>query len=429
MNAFNEEMSFRPDGHVLRVLGDSTKSRSTVLVAGDWASCRCYADAAERAPEDLYGPLARDIRDADISIVSLECSLAGDTPVLKEGPNLKGTRESPMALQKAGFELATLGNNHSADFGSDGLLETMRLCDTAGLATVGAGSEPEEPFIRDLEGSRVGVLNLAEPEGPESDHLDVHLASSYDHRVSEWVRRLKAACDVVMVVVHGGREYVPVPPFYWYDLLLSLADSGADIIVAHHPHVPQGGTIRRTADGRVVPVFFSTGNFIFRPAVARPDQVPPHTADGYMVRVGLANGTVTDVDLVPYRIDGANGVRPIASDRIDRFAHMMRELSAELTDRDRVIAWYDTIVDFQWERHYRARFESFTDKWFKGDVDALRWVRSHHSSPTHARLIDRALMRIQNGTIGSAPEELTSRLEQWYAGAWPCGGFGQTVPD
>lgn len=429
MSAFNEEMTFRPDGHVLRVCGDGTRSRSSVLIAGDWASCRCYADAAERSPEDLYGRLAGDIRDADISIVSLECALAGDTPVLKEGPNLKGTPESAKALREAGFELATLGNNHSADFGPDGLLETVRLCDAAGLATAGAGRKPEKPFTRSLEGARFGVLNLAEPEGPEPDHLGVHLASSYEHRVSEWIRDLKAACDVAMVVIHGGREYVPVPPFYWYDLLLSLADAGADIIVAHHPHVPHGGTIRHTPDGRLVPVFFSTGNFIFRPAEARSDQIPPHTADGYMVRVGLGDGAVAAVDLIPYQIDGGNGARPIAPDAIDRFAHMMHELSAELTDRDRVIAWYDTIVDFQWERHYRARFESFTRKWFEGDVDALRWVRSHHSSPTHARLIDRALMRVQDRTMGTAPAELTARLEQWYAGTWPCGGFGRSVPD
>ncbi len=113
-----------------------------------------------------------------------------------------------------------------------------------------------------------------------------------------------------------------------------------------------------------------------------------------------------------------------------RFEHMMRELSSELVDRDRVIAWYDAIVDFQWKRHYRARFERFTRSWLDSDDrDALRWVRSHHSSPTHARLIDRALMRLQDGTFGSAPPELTERLEQWYAGAWPCGGFGRPVAD
>jgi poly-gamma-glutamate synthesis protein (capsule biosynthesis protein) len=429
MSATTESMTFQPDGNVLRVRGDMARSQSNVLVAGDWASCRCYADAAERSPVELYGPLAADILGADLSIVSLECALAGDTPVLKEGPNLKGTPESPQALRTAGFDLATLGNNHTADFGEDGLIETVSLCEVAGLATVGAGREPETPVVRDLAGTRFGVLNLAEPEGPEPDRPGVHLASAYDHRVSEWVRRLKADCDVAMVVIHGGREYVPVPPIYWYDLLLAVADAGADIIVAHHPHVPHGGAIRRTGDGREVPIFFSTGNFIFRPAVTRPDQVPPHTADGYMVRLGLADGEIAGVELIPYRIDGGDGVRPIANDEIERFAHMMRELSAELTDRERMIAWYDTIVEFQWERHYRERFEGFTRKWLDGDLDALRWVRSHHSSPTHSRLIDRALMRIQDGSFGGAPVELTERLEHWYAGTWPCEGFGETVQD
>lgn len=443
-----ERMDFTVNGEALDVVGkreaDAAASErpapgadaaapgehATVLVAGDWASCRCYADAADRTPEDLYGSLSADIREADLSIVSLECALAGDTPVLKEGPNLKGTPESPRALRSAGFDVVTLGNNHAADFGEDGLAETVRLCDTAGLAVTGAGVVPEAPLVRDVAGTKLGILNLAEPEGPEPDQPGAHLASAYDHRVALWVAQLKARCDVALVIVHGGREYVPVPPFYWYDHLLSLADAGADLVVAHHPHVPQGGTIRRTDDGREVPVFFSTGNFVFRPALPRPNEIPPHTADGYLVRFGLARGAISGLELVPYRIDGEDGVRPVRDEDADRFAHMMRELSAELVDRDRVIAWYDAIVEFQWERHYRARFERFTRAWLDdGDRDALRWVRSHHSSPTHARLIDRALMRIQNGTFGTAPAELTDRLEEWYAGRWPCGAFGRAVAD
>lgn len=441
-------MEFERNGEALDVVwgrgaGRATAERSaqtagasapgvpaTVLVAGDWASCRCYADAAERSPEDLYGSLSADIREADLSIVSLECALAGDGPVLKEGPNLKGTPESPRALRSAGFDVATLGNNHAADFGEEGLAETVRLCKEAGLAVTGAGTAPEAPLVRDLGGTKLGVLNLAEPEGPEPDSPDVRLASVYDPRVASWVQQLKVEYDVALVIVHGGREYVPVPPFYWYDHLLSIADAGADLVVAHHPHVPQGGTIRTTDDGRDVPVFFSTGNFVFRPALPRENEIPPHTADGYLVRFGLAHGAVSGLGLVPYRIDGQDGVRPVSTDDAGRFKHMMRELSAELVDRDRVIAWYDAIVDFQWERHYRARFERFTRAWLDdGDHDALRWVRSHHSSPTHARLIDRALMRIQNGTFGTAPPDLTDRLERWYAGLWPCGAFGRSVAD
>lgn len=437
-------MDFRANGQALDVIrareGDEAASerpaasppgeQAFVLVAGDWASCRCYADAADRTPDDLYGSLSADIRDADLSIVSLECALAGDTPVLKEGPNLKGTPESPRALRAAGFDVVTLGNNHTADFGEEGLEQTVQLCEAAGLAATGAGTAPEAPLIRDVAGTRLGILNLAEPEDTQADRPGVRLASVYDYRLSSWVQRLKAECDLALVIVHGGREYVPVPPFYWYDHLLSIADAGADIVVAHHPHVPQGGTIRRTDDGRSVPVFFSTGNFVFRPALPRENEIPPHTADGYLVRLGLARGSISGLELVPYRIDGEDGVRPVTAGDAGRFEHMMRELSAELVDRDRVIAWYDAIVDFQWERHYRARFERFTRAWLDdGDLDALRWVRSHHSSPTHARLIDRALMRIQNGTFGTAAPELTERLEQWYAGRWPCGAFGRAVAD
>lgn len=405
-------------------------AESTVLVAGDWASCRCYADAAERAPESLYGEYASSIRRADLSIVNFECGLAGDDPVKKEGPNLQGTPESLQALREHGFQLATLANNHTVDFGRRGLDALLERCREAGLDVVGAGDAPFEPKYYELADTKVGILNFVEPmEAPVPTHMGGELASAFDIRVIHDVHQAKASCDVLLVVIHGAREYVPVPSLYWYRYALRLADAGADAVVGHHPHVPQGGTLRLTPDGRTVPVLYSTGNFIFRPAMPAADAIPPHTGDGYLVELSVAGKSLTSVQLLPYGIDGGDGIRAVKDGELARFSHFLSELSADLHDPARVEAWFDAVVDFQWTRHYGARFQRFTEKFFEGDTEALRWVRSHHRSPTHFELVDRALMRIQHDLLGTSDPELRERLSAWYDGSWPCGGFGTPIAD
>lgn len=426
-------MTFVSEEHsILAYQTNAQKSKrgSTVLVAGDWASCRCYADAAERPAESLYGEYANAIQDADLSIVNFECGLAGEGPVKKEGPNLEGTPESLKALRAHGFQLATLANNHTVDFGRKGLSALLERCREVGLDVVGAGEEPYSAVFYELEDTKIGILNFVEPmEAPVPTHMGGELSNAFDIRVIHDVQQAKEACDVLLVIIHGAREYVPVPSLYWYTYALRLADAGADAVIGHHPHVPQGGTLRMTSDGRTVPVFFSTGNFIFRPAMPVADQIPPHTGDGYMVELSIAEKNLDEIRLLPYGIHGGDGIRAVPKNDLERFRHFMSELSADLHDPARVEAWFDAIVDFQWTTQYAGRFQRFTESFFEGDHEALRWVRSHHRSPTHYELVDRALMRIQHDLLGSSDPQLRTRLSAWYDGSWPCPGFGTPIAD
>jgi hypothetical protein len=107
----------------------------------------------------------------------------------------------------------------------------------------------------------------------------------------------------------------------------------------------------------------------------------------------------------------------------------MNGLREDLHHRQRVSDWFDAVVDFQWSKHYRARYENFTRRMLAGEDGALRFARTHHRSYAHRTLIDRALERHQEGTFGKADPALMRRLEAWYAGTWPCGALGRPVAD
>lgn len=404
-----------------------------VLGAGDWASCRCYADAAERTPQDLYGPtLAEVVAAADLAIVNLECTLADGPAVTKEGPNLRGTPASAQALRAAGFHVASLGNNHTMDYGLAALTQTQDLCRAAGLATVGAGRDRAEalaPHVVERNGVRIGVLAVADPEDGVADAGQGGVASAFDPGVLPTVGAMRDTCDVSVVLVHGGREYVPVPSLYWYDQVCAIARAGADLVIGHHPHVPQGGlTVPRAGGGRV-PILFSTGNFIFRPALPDGIQIAPYTAAGYIVEADCVRGGVTALRLRPYGMDGGNGVRALTTNDARRAAQFLNALSEPLAERERVAAWFDAVVAFQWSRHYRERFIRFNRLAWEGDVEGLRFARSHHRSNAHRTLIDHALARAQAGCGDAADPRILRKLEAWYAGDWPARPFGRPIAD
>lgn len=64
--------------------------------------------------------------------------------------------------------------------------------------------------------------------------------------------------DRVIVSLHWGKEYMYIPSPNQVELARKLIDSGADIIIRHHPHVLQG--VKLCNNGVIA---YSLGNFIF----------------------------------------------------------------------------------------------------------------------------------------------------------------------
>lgn len=355
-------------------------------------------------------------------MVNLECCLGGQEPLPKDGPNLKGDPASPAALKKAGFDFAVLANNHIADFQAAGVRETLEACRAAGLAASGAGMNLEEafrPWLGEYGGVRVGVLSVCDREDGEASLFDAGTACIFDVMVHERLRALRAKCDLLILVVHGGREYVPVPPVYWRDKVLALAACGADMVIGHHPHVPQGMTLLKRDRGPDVPVFFSIGNFVFRPAALNPGLIPPFTDMGFAVRADFIGASLQKVDLLPYRILGSKGPRAVANEELEDLARFYTALSEPLVDAKQVSDWFDAVCDHFWEREVRERVGELTRKFYEGDREAMCHAINHHQSYAHHTLITRAMQRILLGQAGQTPPDIREKLQGWFQGQWP----------
>lgn len=159
----------------------------------------------------------------------------------------------------AGFDILSLANNHSGDFGMEARLRTMELADSLGMKYAGLESCPFTLFEK--EGIRYGFTAFAPNSGcNQLNDLDNAIAIM-DH--------LDSLCDIIIVSFHGGAEgskyqHVAAGRENYLgenrgDLRLfthTLIDHGADMIFGHGPHVTRGMELYKN---RIIA--YSLGNF------------------------------------------------------------------------------------------------------------------------------------------------------------------------
>jgi poly-gamma-glutamate synthesis protein (capsule biosynthesis protein) len=220
------------------------------------------------------------ISDADLAFCNLETTFGGEP--YTGYPTFSSPDSLADAITDAGFDAVFTSNNHMLDRGAAGLRRTLEVSRSAGLKTAGSRFEGETPdtVIRSAD-INVGLVSFTY-ETPRSgknrtlngirvseeleplinsfgyEDLDVDLA-----RVAEEIARTReAGAELVVCYFHWGEEYQRSPNDYQQYIASRAAISGADIIFASHPHVPQGMEYLYPSSGRAVPVFYSLGNFI-----------------------------------------------------------------------------------------------------------------------------------------------------------------------
>ncbi len=231
----------------------------TLLATGD-----VLMDDTEPAGVDPFAFVVPALAGADLVVVNAEMAIAVTGAPEEKSFTFRAPPSAATRLASAGVDVANLGNNHSLDFGTEALAETIGHLRAVGVAPVGAGlsaAEAYAPAVRDVAGTRVAVLGAsrvfhrpgwAAGSGPG-------LASAYDEgRLLAAVRSARAEADVVIVAVHWGREGSPCPEPAQERLGAALLDAGATVVLGSHPHVLQ--PIR--ADDRGV-IAYSLGNFVF----------------------------------------------------------------------------------------------------------------------------------------------------------------------
>ena len=157
------------------------------------------------------------------------------------------------ALKSAGFGLLLFGNNHALDYGYDAFKDTLSDFEAAGLPYVGAGldaagaravrriripgSERRFAFVGFASFPKENMGFSTEEAAAGSNRPGVN---ADEEETVAAIRAAAAEGDAVIVLSHGGREYVDAPPDEVRERYRRFADAGAVLVIGSHPHVLQG---------------------------------------------------------------------------------------------------------------------------------------------------------------------------------------------
>ncbi|TCZ74257.1 CapA family protein [Paenibacillus albiflavus] len=273
-----------------------------------------------------YTYVRKYFEQADFSIANLE------TPVTSNGTKqdkLYSYQSSPEALPPlaaAGIDLVNLANNHSMDRGPDGLLDTLKHLDEAGIKHIGAGHDIDEAYqhaILEKNGVKIafiGLNHIIPNESWKATASRPGMTQIYTPKDAEdAIKRAKADADVVVVFAHWGEEREDMPVKYQKDLARRFIDAGADLIVGSHPHVLQGFEQYK---GKWIA--YSLGNFIFTTnKVAK-------THESAILQVTVNKAGEAELSIVPVLTQYALP-KPLTGDKADQLLKRISSISIDAT--------------------------------------------------------------------------------------------------
>ncbi len=384
----------------------ASKQAAEICIASDWAPIRGYKDIIVNDPKAVYGDLLPVLRQSDLRIVNLECPLSScHAPIWKSGSVLKGDPEHVQGLTAVPFEVATLGNNHVFDYGVEAFEETRALLTDSAIRTLGAGMSAEEaqlPLILGVKDIKIAFVNFSEGEDLTTAGNGPGVFGWQIDDVISVVHRIRKSVDVIIVICHCGVEYIPFPPPYVAKTFQTLAETGADLVVGHHPHVPQGVQIHNH-----VPICYSMGNFVF-------DQVTDlkYRKIGYLIKAGVGKNAVTTIEIVPYGLY-PSGLRLLKNKSHQWFLEKLKQISLPLQDFAQIEQAWHGWLRYMGINGFFNEIEMLLTKLRKEPEKGAAMFRNRISTMQHNQQWMDTLTRIIDGQIDSSPQWAYDLAREW----------------
>ena len=266
----------------------------TLVAVGDIRLDGPVGRYAKRHGNDAPVRAVSDALSGDILFGNLECSLTSRGKARDKTFTFRAPPESTAILKAAGFDIVSLANNHVMDFGEQGLQDTKKALDDAGILHVGAGDNAAaaaRPVFIEKNGLKIGFLGITStiPRENWAGKSTPGVAYSDVRTIPNLVKNTKKLCDILVVSYHGGTQLMNTPNPVQKEIISLVLGAGADVVLGHHPHVLQPITRKGTQIA-----FYSLGNFLF----VSPTPGTQWTA---IARLRLSRSRIT-AEMVPIEI-------------------------------------------------------------------------------------------------------------------------------
>jgi poly-gamma-glutamate capsule biosynthesis protein CapA/YwtB (metallophosphatase superfamily) len=234
-------------------------------------------------------------RKADIVFGNLETAIIPGRMIKSEEMIFRTDPKAVEGLKFAGFNILSLANNHIMNFGKAGLESAIKNLDENNILHAGAGLNREDiykPAIKNIKGIKFAFFAFTYNYDQRKSSKEIYgVADMSIEKMKETVEKSKLENDIVVVSMHAGTEYSISLSKQQKAFAESAIDSGADLVIGHHPHVVQG--VEKYKGKYII---YSLGNFIF-------DQMwSNETRLGAMAEIIFDDKKVESVNFIPIKI-------------------------------------------------------------------------------------------------------------------------------
>lgn len=161
-------------------------------------------------------------------------------------------------MKAAGISLLQTANEHSGDFGIDGVKSTLSYLDSAGIKSVGTqkSSNDKRYTIASVNSLKIGFVAYSNDLNAELDEEDAYAINSLDNydesKIQQMCNDVRAACrdgaEFIVAMVYAGDAYNTEPDENQKALFNHLFEAGADIVIGTEPYALQPIEIRDLTD-------------------------------------------------------------------------------------------------------------------------------------------------------------------------------------
>ncbi len=311
------------------------QSHLKLLFAGDVMLGRLVNETLKEMPPAYpWGDTLPLLHDADVRICNLECVLSDWGEPWSATPKVfhfRSDAKNIETLKVARIDAVSSANNHSLDFGYEGLFHMLKTLKEAGIHYAGAGTtlrEASAPAIWDVAGRTIGFIAFTDNEPPWEAtgeqagvwYVPIALHGKRAEHLFEVVRRTKEKVDILIVSAHWGPNWGYDPPAKHIPFAHALIDEGADVIFGHSGHIVRGIEIYKDK-----PIMYCTGDFIDDYAV---DEIERNDQSCVFV-VEIAGSTISRLLLYPTVIQEFQA-RRAQNDERKAIVAKIKELCAKL---------------------------------------------------------------------------------------------------
>lgn len=274
-------------------------------------------------------------KQAELVVSNLECPIQVGSDLRPDKSSILGFSGDILPLLKEwNFHVVNIANNHLHDYGLAGIKHTLQQLEDNKIQPLGisrAGYFSHNSVVYQTEAATIGLASFTSDEkwvnsilNEKGYTLDFYSKS----QIKASIDRLKGECDLIVLLLHWGFEKHEYPSPKQVEIAKFAVDSGADLIIGHHPHVRQGYQMYK---GKYI--FYSLGHLFFSDFEYKGGQQhswDPECKIGTIVQVKLEKGRINDVVIVPICQKKNNSIDELRDGHHDRFVEYLNQISSRL---------------------------------------------------------------------------------------------------